>query len=248
MLPPLMTENWSSTAIFLVFIVGSISFLRINSNSALDSMNMATHLSFNLTTLSFLCLFGLAMAKPAPCTGKYPVEEAVIGKEGYAPGWCSTGGMQFATTMKIHKWGLTVAPLSEHQECKENIIVLYTKSNRAAMIYHRPFAGPKFFKKSHPALYKKHKSGGYVRWPCDKVPLRRVYVWKNRAKFVSLLKEALSNVKSMRDIDCGSPDNYGSYKDRYTWKQLRRKIAEDRVITAAVNFLHGVAYRNFFCV
>ncbi len=209
---------------------------------------MATHLSFNLATFSFLCLLGLAIAKPAPCAGKYPVEEAVIGKEGYAPGWCSTGGVQFASTLKIHKWGLTVAPLSGHQECKENIIVLYTKSNRPAMIYHRPFAGPKFFKKSHPALYKKHKSGGYVRWPCHKVPLRRVHVWKNRAKFVSLLKEVLSNVERMRSIDCLGPEHYGSYKDRFSWKQLRRKIADDRVITAVVNYLHGVAFRNYFCV
>ncbi len=212
-------------------------------------MNMATHLSFNLTTFSFLCLLGLALAKPAPCTGKYPMEEAVIGKLGYAPGGCGLGGGSYSTSMTIHKWGLTVAPEAQYKAgCKEHITVSYTKSNGPAMIYHRPFTGPEFFKKSHPELYWKSKKGRSVDFPCHKVPLRRIHVWKNRAKFVSLLEIALANIEYMRKKDCGSPEYYGSHKDRLSWEQVRWKIEQDRTETAAINFLHGVAFRNFFCV
>ena len=87
-----------------------------------------------------------------------------------------------------------------------------------------------------------------MRWPCHKVPLRRVHVWKNRAKFVSLLKTATQNVKRIREIDCAAPEHYGSHNNTFSWKELREKIEEDRTATAAINFLHGVAFRNFFCV
>ena len=126
--------------------------------------------------------------------------------------------------------------------------MLYTKSNRPTMIHHRPFTGPDFFKMSHPALYRMHKSGRYVGWSCHKVPLQKIYLWFDPAKFKAMLKTVLRNVKRMRDIDCLAPEYYGSYKDRYSWKQLRSKIAEDRVITAAIKFLHGVAFRNSFCM
>ncbi len=177
------------------------------------------------------------------------MEEAVIDKGGYAPGGCSPGGASYSTSMTIHKWGLTVAPMAPYRAgCKEHITVSYTRSNRPAMIFHRPFTGIEFFKKSHPELYWKSKSGRSVDFPCNKVPLRRVHVWKNRAKFVSLLKSALRNVEVMREKDCAAPEYYGSHKDRFTWKQLRAKIVDDRAETAAINFLQGIAFRNFFCV
>ncbi len=242
-------NSGSSTWMLLVFIGYSIRFFRINTNNTTDSTSMATHRSSNFTTFSLLCLLGLAIGKPAPCVGKYPMEEAVIGKSVDGTQACSPGGFRETSRMTIYKWGLTVKPLDRYLPgCEQHITVGYTRSNQPAMIYHRPFTGPEFFKKSHPALYKKHKSGGHVQWPCHKAPLRRVHVWKNRAKFVSLLKLALREVEHIRGLDCAAPEHYGKPSDRFSWKQLRKKIAQDRITTAAINFLHGVAFRNFFCV
>ncbi len=232
---------------YLIF--GAFDYFRINSISTTDLMSMVLQRSSNFTTFSLLCLLGPAIAKPATCHGIYPMEKAVIGKSVDAMGWCSRGGATESTAMTIHKWGLTVKPLDRYLPgCDEYITVAYTKSNRPAMIYHRPFTGPEFFKKSHPALYKKHKSRGHVQWPCHKARLQRVHVWKNRAKLVSLLKLALREVEHIRGLDCAAPEHYGSHKARLSWKQLRKKIAKDRITTAAINFLHGVAFRNFFCV
>ncbi len=85
-------------------------------------------------------------------------------------------------------------------------------------------------------------------WPCYEVPIRRVYAWKNRAKFVSLLKLALRGVEHIRDMDCHAPENNGGHYYTFSWKELREKITKDRKTTAAINFLHGVAFRNFFCL
>ena len=203
-------------------------------------MKTATHLSFHLATFSFLLLLGQAMAQPASCVGKYPMEETVIGNRSkQTTEWCTYGkGPNYY--MQIYKWGIHVYELmAAHVGCGRHITVVYTKSDRSAIIYYIPQVRAKFFERSHNKAYRSS------HFPCHKVPVQKVLVWKNRAKFALVLKSAVSMVMSMRSTECGGPPIGGL---TYTWQSIRGAIARDRIVQAALTFLHGVAFRNSVCV
>ncbi len=202
-----------------------------------------------LLVLLKTCIVPTNAQSPAPCVGKYPLEPGVISKEVDAAGRCSTGGLPAVSTLKLHNWGLYYTPLKYYNAgCEEVIAVAYTKVNRPATLYHRQLAESDFFAKSHPKLFKKHQDGDFVQFPCHTVPVRKVHVWKNRILFVSLISKAAQGFEYIRDFDCDLPDEHGWMDITFSWKQIRQKIARDRVATAALTFLHSLAYSNFFCV
>ncbi len=203
----------------------------------------------NLFLLGVLTVFarpGHSQTQMPACVGKYPFEPSLIGGVGWGSGGCSPGGQRSQTTVKIHSWGLHFMPLS--YACPEEIVITYTKLNRPAMLYHRPYAKLSFFAKSHPKLVEKHRRDQSVKLPCHKVPVRKVHVWKNRAQFVSLVTRTVRGVEYIRNVDCSAPEYYGNPNRRFDWTEVKRRIALDRVPTAALTFLHSLAYSNFFCV
>ncbi len=205
----------------------------------------------NLLLLGVITLLahpGHCQTPTPPCVGKYPLEPSVIGR-GDAQSGCSPGGQGFGVHLKLHSWGLYFRPSFQFgYGCPEEIVILYTKMNRPAMLYHRPHVKPSSFAKSHPNLLKKHRSGHFVEFPCHGTPVRKVHVWKNRAQFVSLVTQAIRGVEYIRELDCTGPEHYGNPNERFNWTQVRERIARDRVPTAALTFLHNLAYSNFFCV
>ena len=211
-------------------------------------MTIVAAILFLLGVITIFAHHGHSQTPTPPCVGKYPLEPSVIGR-GDAQGGCSPGGNEFDVLLDIHSWGLYFRPYFWYGNgCPEEIIIPYTKVNRPAVLYHRPHAKPSSFAKSHPNLLKKHRSGHFVKFPCRGRPVRKVHVWKNRAQFVSLLTKTVRGVEYIRDLDCMAPEYYGNPSTRYNWTEVQEKIAQDRVPTAALTFLHNLAYSNFFCV
>ncbi len=208
----------------------------------------------DINTLSFLVLLATILVSTraqslTPCVGKYPLGLSVIGKEAYESGGCSPGGQQSSTALKIHSWGLYFSPLFYNNGgCREEIVISYTKSDRPAMLYYRPLAEPKYFANTHPQLFKKYQNREFVQFPCQTVPVQKVHVWNNRVLFVSLVNKAARGVEYIRNLDCSAPEHYGNPNAKFSWTELRQRIADDRVPTAALTFLHTLAYSNFFCV
>ncbi len=177
------------------------------------------------------------------------MEATAIGKKGSAAGGCSPGGQTTTRTYNIYKWGLFVSDRFFEVVCREEIVVAYRKSNMPAMIYYRPLIRPTDIKSTNPALYRKYKNGDFsTPYPCNKVPVQNVHVWKNRELFMRLLNNAVRIIAHIRDFDCGAPEEYGDPNRTFTWTELRGRIANDRAPTAAINYLQGVAFSNFFCV
>ena len=213
---------------------------------------MVSFLTFLLSAIALVTLStnSAAQRQPAaPCVGQFPMEVSAIGKKDSAPGGCSPGGQSITRTYNIYKWGLFVSERYAPVLCRQEIVVAYRKSNMPAMIYYRPYVTPVDIKSTHPVLYRKFRNGDYsTPYPCDKVPVQNVHVWKNRKLFVRLLNNAVRIIAHIRDFDCGAPEVYGDPNDTFTWTELRKRIASDRAPTAAINFLQGVAFSNFFCV
>ena len=177
------------------------------------------------------------------------MEPSVIGEAYSAAGGCSIGGLMTGTTIEIHRWGMYFSPMSTYSDpCPEEIVFVYTKSDRPAVIYYRPFRSAKFFATTHPKLFQKYQGDRYVKFPCHKIAVQKVHVWKNRAWFMSLVKKSMSGLEYIRSHDCLSPESGGDPNRKFGWTQLRRRIAYDRITTAGITFLHNLAYRNFFCV
>ncbi len=211
---------------------------------------MNTHVYMFVT---FVALFALtANAMPKCTVGAKPFELSNIGKGSFGYGGCSRGGSTSRRSFKFHSWGLQYFPLFGYGfTCQDDFVITYRKLNQPAMIYYRPAPKPEDFKTIAPKEYAEFKRDGITSWPCNKIkiPVQKVHVWKQRALFVRLIKQAAEGVQDIRDYDCYAPPGpWHDPKQKFSWTELRKKIAEDRVRTAALNFLHGVAYSNFFCV
>ena len=114
----------------------------------------------------------------------------------------------------------------------------------------RPAPKPIDFKFIAPKEYADFKQGGLPNWPCNKpkVPVQSVHMWKQRALFVRLLTTALKGIEEIRDFDCTAPGNpYHNAIRKFTWTEVLQLVANDRVATAAVNYLRGIAFANFVC-
>ncbi len=88
-------------------------------------------------------------------------------------------------------------------------------------------------------------------FPCSKlkVPVQNVLVWKHRALFIRLLKQVVAGIEIIRAYDCHAPGQYYYYPNiTFVWTDIKRRIERERVSTAALNFLHGIAFANSFCV
>lgn len=105
------------------------------------------------------------------------------------------------------------------------------------------------FKTPHPRLHKEYKNGDWnVKFPCETIPVQTIHVYNNRRRFVALIKKAVGSVVHIRTVDCTAREAYGNPNKTFSRTELQERIADDRISTAVLNFLHGVAFRNFFSV
>lgn len=199
----------------------------------------------------FLALIPLALAQCA--NNSVPLDPAVVGQSDFTSGGCSPGGATFSQSVRIEPWGVLYQPLFGHPflggpACPEHIVVLFSKSDKPAVILHRPQVDTMYFATAAPAVYKAFLKDSNTVWPCHKVPLQRVMVWgAGRKKFVALVGKAIKGIERIRDFDCneirGGPPGRPLSKPEVD-KLLRRH----RLTNAAINYLYGLSYSNFFCV
>ncbi len=95
------------------------------------------------------------------------------------------------------------------------------------------------------------QSGAFQALPCSKlkVPVQNVQVWKHRALFIRLIKQVVNGIEYIRAHDCTAPgQRYHNPNKTFSWTEMHYKIDKERVSTAALNFLQGVAFANSICV
>ncbi len=220
-------------------------------------------LAHSLTVLALLALTVTVDAQQkqrTTCTlGRVPVEPTLTGKAISASHDCSNGGGFYQNIVQFYNWGISYTPYFFIEEfergCRADIVVAYTRSNRVQVIYYRPSVKPHFFKHIAPATFKHYQNlkrhvtpPPNTKWPCHKVPVQRVHVWRQRKLFVKLVKLAVKEMTYRRNLDCEDPRYYGRPDAKFSWDRVREKIKRDRIYTAAITFFHGVAYSNYFCV
>ena len=131
------------------------------------------------------------------------------------------------------------------------------------MLYYRPAPTLKDYRTMAPKEYAEFERGVRPAWPCNKLrlPLKTVHVWRQRALFVKLVNEAIKGITTIRDLNCsevGYPEGgFGRPKispapvkpvPKFELEVVRRIINRERVSNAALTYLHGIAFSNFFCV
>lgn len=131
--------------------------------------------------------------------------------------------------------------------CGEQIVVLFSKSDKPAKVLNRPGKPAAHFMDSHPKIYVKFLNNEFPKFPCDTIKVETVNVWgPQRARFKSLVASMASGAKDLRDLDCAA--EYGGPNRPITVQGLERYLAKHIVANNALSYLYNLAYSNFFCV
>ena len=203
---------------------------------------------------SYLLALCLLAVQGMPTCVDLPVNSELLGKGLTESFSCDSFGQQIIVTLKFEKWGIIVSPsfapaLDRNATCPSRIVAAFKKKNRPAMIYYKPSPKPDFFKKIAPAEYRKFKAGKKPNWPCGKVPVQTVHVWRNRKLFVSSIRKAVHDLEQIRGRDCSGPG-----EKNYTpgvpipRSFLIKRLNRERLTTTAITYLRTIAFQNYFCV
>lgn len=202
-------------------------------------------------TTALLCATLLATAHAEK--HDYPVDPSVIGKGVFANSGCSNGGGIYGQDVRIEPWGVYHRPefnqgLDRDKEvCPEEIVAVFRKNDKMAMLYHRPRVPVGYFAKSYRDLYDRYRKGESVKFPCEEVPFVEVYVWRHRKYFVSLVQRMARGLVMIRDWKNCEGVRFPVPETR-TYAEVEVLIMRHRVVDAAINYLHNLAYSNFFCI
>eukprot|EP00171_Calliarthron_tuberculosum_P023523 IDg23523t1 len=181
-----------------------------------------------LRILPFLTLLPLALAQ----CGNFsvPIDRAAVGQKEFTSEGCSPGSSRISQSLDIEKWGCALPA-----------------ARQAAVLLHRPGVDTLYFATAAPAVFKAFQKDFNVVLPCNKIPVQRVMAWgPGRKKFISLVAKAIKGIERIRDFDCN--EIRGNPNGSKTKQQLDVVLKRHRNTNAAINYLHGLAYANFFCV
>jgi len=171
----------------------------------------------------------------ATCTlGRRPIDAGLLGNITNSNYECYRGGDVRNRLVRIERWAVIYTPFRGKQfngnlfsVCAEEISLVYVRSNKTPMLYHR---AAKF---------------GDGNFDCSKIPIRKIMAWgKDRKEFITLLKTMSDGLKIMRlGLDCDTDPN-----KKYSRTFVNSKLFHERVTTAAITFVDGVAFNSYLCV
>lgn len=195
---------------------------------------------FSLYLLCILSLFAnSALAMPAAkCSfGRHPIDKDLFFKRLSEFSGCSPGGVTVNHNVRIEPWAVIYQPFNSPQSqegsnnpsptCREEIVSVYRRSNRLPMLYYRP---PKF-----------------VPFDCTKIPIQKIMAWgPGRKRFTQLLKTMEFGIKLLRRTDCA--DEFPGFKPQLDRADVNRKLERERITTAALTYINGVAFNSYLCI
>lgn len=204
------------------------------------------------TTLFFLIqLLTRTLGAPSSCS---PVDADTLGKT-VSHGGCSLGGVAELSDVSVEPWGIKHRPLywpslsSDWEVCAEEIVLLFGRDSKHTTLYHRPRTSAAYFAKRNPHLYKRFReNNSAVRFPCHSVPVDRVHVWRNRNRFQTLLRKMAFGIRQIRDANHRCEGVRNPWLRSISRAQLIDSLDRYKVTGAAINYLHYVAYSNYFCI
>lgn len=151
-----------------------------------------------------------------------------------------------STTLRVEEYGIFFSDMfpwpagnSSTVVCAHEMVVIYTKKDKAAYILNRPSVTREYFSGGGAANNKKS---------CARVPVEKVTAWGERKLFISLIRKAIKISLYIRDFNC---DNYRQPKNTVIMrdpKDVSDILERHRVANAAIDYLYATAYTNFFCL
>jgi len=158
--------------------------------------------------------------------------------------------------LRLERWAVIYEPFPPPNDingninipaCREEIVSLFSRGKTSAfMIYYRPAVLPAFFERNYPRLYEKSLRDFTVKFPCEKVPLKKFAAWgNNRGMFADHLKRMYWGILKMRNTHCH--DDYGGTKTSWSRKEMELRIMRERITTSALTYLDSVAFNSFLC-
>jgi len=193
----------------------------------------------------FILILALLVVSPAAgmpagkCTlGNKPIEVELFGKEVQATFGCGRGGSSVRRSVRIEPWAVIFRPFiggnfndNTSSVCPEEISVVYVRGKRVPMLYYRK------------ALFAVSSKGV----DCSKIPIRKIVAWgKDRKEFKKRLNDMVTAIKDIREfsvfLDCFDTTS------KITRAGLKSRIEHDRIATAAINLINGVAFNTFLCL
>lgn len=199
-----------------------------------------------------LAVFAITFEK-AQCVNEtaLPVERSVIGKSMFTTG-CSRGSGMYASELNIEDWGIIWRPSyywPNPPVCLEEIVAVFGKSDKPAMLLHRRETKGDHFKTSHPKLHKKcieSAKDDSVQFPCESIKVMPISVWgPQRGLFKKLVGQMTDGIRYGRK-SC-VVENYIA-RPCVEGSDLERFLERYVIATNALVCLQNLAYSNFFCV
>lgn len=160
--------------------------------------------------------------------------------------------------VRIDTWGVSVISAlragglagSPLYACDRQTTVTYAKSDHTDTVYFRPFVLPAYFKDKLPdAEYIRLSGSRSAEWPCHIVPVQKLLPWgPRRKKFIEVLEDALRVAVGVRTAVYNGCDGYFMGKpDSLLLADIEKLRENERIISAVINHISNVAYRNFLC-
>jgi len=218
-----------------------VSRWTVTTNTAeLEFMTFAHQPPPMMFALYFACILSLlvtsVLAMPAPtCSlGKHPIDKDLFSKKISAFSGCSRGGITANHNVRIEPWAVIYQPFNFPQTqngplptCREEIISVYRRSNVVPKLYYRP--------------------AKFVPFDCTKIPIEKIMAWgPGRNRFKSLVMKMEVGIKDIRATDCN--DEFSGLKPQLSRQEVNDKLNRERITTAALTYINGVAFNSYLCV
>lgn len=177
-----------------------------------------------------------------------PLEPSLVGESLVSTG-CSPGGAQLSSLLRIESWGILFSPTFGRPYeggplCRTNIVSMFRRRDKPALILYRPSVNASFFASAAPQVFKTLQKDVYSPMLCDLVPTQEIEAWgPTRNTFIKLIHDSVSGIQFIRDFDCN--DERG-VPFEFRFNEPETTLKRHLVANAALTYLRGVAYDNFF--
>ncbi len=163
-------------------------------------------------------------------------EESRVEKSASTDGGCSSGVVKFGSSLSIFEWTIHHEPWHYKPNC----------------VCHRFI----HFQFSHPgeSYYRKEIQWGEQsvrpKLQCSNLPVHRISLLKERHGFIEFVRDAYLAAKCSRMVTCEGlgADDVPTLSATFDWDYVNKQLESDRIASAVITFLEGVAYTHSFCL
>jgi len=179
--------------------------------------------------------------------GRRPINPKLFGKSIHSDAECDIASSDLRHSLRLEPWAVIYSPLWLHNRhpnvCPPEIIAVFRRSNKPAMVYYRRAVKKSFF----PEVPKKDPISLQELWPCDKIPLQKFFAWgPGRKQFNQHIKTMYTGIEKLRTTHCY--DDFYGRKKTWTREELETRVLQERISSTAQSYLDSVAFNSFTCI